>query len=175
VEDLLGDVARRGGLKQHHRRACSGVGGYPCGDGVKFVGEGDVEACGREVVEALCGCRRLELPEGETLVVVDGPRVRGHAANTACMMGMSRRLLSPFSWSNAASPASVLVIATQPRTASLSNSMKCSSTTDPVVETDSAHYLSSTTTMISSKRASIGSRISPNRDSIQPKISPKLD
>jgi hypothetical protein len=80
VEDLLGDVARRGGLKQHHRRACSGVGGYPCGDGVKFVGEGDVEACGREVVEALCGCRRLELPEGETLVVVDGPRVRGHAA-----------------------------------------------------------------------------------------------
>jgi hypothetical protein len=42
--------------------------------------EGDVEADGLEHVEALRWWRRLELPEGETLVVVDGPRMRGHAA-----------------------------------------------------------------------------------------------
>jgi hypothetical protein len=40
---------------------------------------GDVEADRLEHVEALHGWRRLELPKKETLVIVDGPWVRGHA------------------------------------------------------------------------------------------------
>jgi hypothetical protein len=78
VEYLLGDAAHRGGLKQHHRCARGGIGGDPCGHGIKSVREGGIEACGQEVIEALHGLRCLELPEGEMLIVVDGPRVRGH-------------------------------------------------------------------------------------------------
>jgi hypothetical protein len=44
-----------------------------------------------------------------------------------------------------------------------------------VKETDSTRCLSSVSVMISSKRTSIGLRISPNRNSIRSKISRKLD
>jgi hypothetical protein len=55
-------------------------------------------------------------------------------------------------------------------------SVKRSSVADSAVkETDSARCLSSATAMISSKRASIQLKISPNCESIRSKISHKLD